>query len=57
MLIYFAVAFLLSFLCIGFILMPIVGIVDLVFIIIATIKANDGVHYRYPRGFIFRFIK
>ncbi len=41
-------SFLLSFLCIGFFLMPAVGIVDLVFCIIATIKVNGGEHYRYP---------
>lgn len=57
MLIYAAAAGLLALLCIGFILLPVVGIVDLVFTIIATIKANDGVHYRYPKGLIFRFIK
>ncbi len=57
MFIYFAAAFLLSFLCIGFILMPVVGIVDIVFIIIATIKANDGYHYRYPYPLIIRFVK
>jgi hypothetical protein len=33
---------------IGFFLLPVVGIVDIVFCIIATIKANDGEHYRYP---------
>jgi len=57
MLIYGIVAGLLMLLCIGFILLLAVGIVDLVFVIIATIKANDGVHYRYPRGLIFRFVK
>lgn len=57
MFIYAIAAGILSFLCIGFILMPVVGIVDLVLTIIATIKANDGVHYRYPQYFIFRFIK
>jgi uncharacterized Tic20 family protein len=42
------VSFLLSFLCIGFFLMPAVGVVNLVFCIIATIKVNGGDHYRYP---------
>lgn len=32
----------------GFILLPVVAITDLVFCIIATIKANNGEHYRYP---------
>jgi uncharacterized Tic20 family protein len=57
MVIYGAIAFLLSFVCIGLILLPIVGIVDIVFTIIATIKANDGYRYRYPFPLIFRFIK
>jgi len=57
MFIYAIAAGLLTFLCVGFILLPVVGIVDIVFIIIAAIKANDGVHYRYPTGLIFRFIK
>lgn len=39
---------LLSFVCIGFILMPLVWIVDLVFCIIASIKASGGQAYRYP---------
>lgn len=38
----------LTFVCIGAILMPIVGIVALVFVIIAAVKANNGEHYRYP---------
>lgn len=33
---------------IGFILFPIVAILDLVFTIIAALKANEGVRYRYP---------
>jgi uncharacterized Tic20 family protein len=41
-------SFLLTFVCIGVFLMPAVGIVDLIFCIIATIKANGGEHYRYP---------
>ena len=37
------------FLCgIGFILAPAVFIVDVVFLLIATVKANNGEHYRYP---------
>jgi hypothetical protein len=39
----------LTVLCgIGFVLLPIIGIADLVFVIIASIKANQGVEYRYP---------
>jgi uncharacterized Tic20 family protein len=33
---------------VGFILLPAVAIVDIVFTIIATIKANSGIRYRYP---------
>ncbi len=43
-----AVCFLLSFILIGFLLMPIVGIIALVLVIIAGIKANEGERYRYP---------
>ena len=39
---------LLSFACIGLVIMPVVGILDLVFCIIATVKVNDGEPYRYP---------
>ena len=40
---------------IGILLIWVVAILDLVFIIIATIKASEGKLYRYP--FNFRFIK
>jgi len=55
MLIYGTIAGLLCFACIGFVLAPLVGITDIVFLIIAAIKANDGRHYRYP--LTIRFIK
>ncbi len=55
MLIYAAVAFLLVFAVVGVVLLPAVIIIDVVLIIIATLKANDGYHYRYP--LTFRFIK
>ena len=38
-------------------LLPIVMIVDVVFLVIAAIKANDGEHYRYPYPLIIRFVK
>jgi len=41
--------------CIGIPLLIAVGIVDLVFLLIAAIKANNGQHYRYP--LTIRFIK
>jgi uncharacterized protein len=46
-----AVAVLLSFVCIGFLLFPVViaiGLCGLIFAIIAAIKANNGEPYRYP---------
>lgn len=57
MLIYAIVAGLLILACVGFVLLPVVIIADIVLIIIATIKANDGIHYRYPYPLIIRFIK
>jgi uncharacterized Tic20 family protein len=57
MLIYCAVAALLMLLCIGFFLLLVVVIVEIVFTVIAAIKANDGHHYRYPYPLIIRFIK
>jgi hypothetical protein len=46
---------LLTFVCIGFLLLPAVGIVDLIFCIMACVKVNNGEHYRYP--LTIRFIK
>ncbi|MCU0876340.1 MAG: DUF4870 domain-containing protein [Pirellulaceae bacterium] len=34
--------------CVGFLLIPVVGIGSLVFAIIAAMEANKGVVYRYP---------
>lgn len=48
MLIYAIVAALLWFACIGMVLLPAVGIVDIVLAIIAAIKAANGQAYRYP---------
>jgi uncharacterized Tic20 family protein len=45
----------LIFACIGFVLLPIIGIVDLVLCILAAIKASSGVEYRYPINI--RFVK
>jgi uncharacterized Tic20 family protein len=57
MFIYGLVAGLLMIVCIGFALVLAVAVVDIVFIIIAAIKANEGEHYRYPYPLIFRFLK
>jgi len=53
--IYGLVAAVLIFACIGAFLLPAVYIVDLVFLLIAAVKANNGHHYRYP--LTIRFIK
>lgn len=55
MLIYGIVAGLLCFVCVGVVLLPAVAIFDLVFLLIAAVKANNGEHYRYP--LTIRFIK
>jgi uncharacterized Tic20 family protein len=57
MFIYGFVAGILCFVCIGFILAPAVLIADIVCMILAAVKANDGFHYRYPPYLIIRFIK
>jgi len=57
MFLYGAVAALLMFLCVGFVLLPAVVVLDVIFTVIAAIKANDGYHYRYPYPLIIRFIK
>ncbi|MEY2149447.1 MULTISPECIES: DUF4870 domain-containing protein [Rhodanobacter] len=46
---------LLMFVLIGFVLLPILGVLWLVCVILAAIKANEGERYRYP--FALRFIK
>jgi hypothetical protein len=59
MLIYAAIAVLMILLvitaCIGTVLLPAIGIVDLVFLIIAAVKATNGEAYHYPVSI--RFIK
>ena len=49
------IGFLLTFVLIGLVLLPLIGIAWLVFTILAGIKANEGVAYRYP--FALRLIK
>jgi len=55
MTIYALVCILLFFVIIGMLLLPVLMIVNIVFTIIAAIKANEGQLYRYP--FTIRFIK
>ena len=50
-----AVSALLTFFCIGFFLMIGVGVANLIFCIMASIKANSGEAYRYPVSI--RFIR
>ncbi|MGE5294476.1 MAG: DUF4870 domain-containing protein [Solirubrobacterales bacterium] len=57
MLIYGVVSALLWLLCIGTFLTLALAILDIVFIIIATIKANEGTRYRYPKYLNLRLIK
>ena len=45
----------LSFICIGVVIPVAISIIDLIFLLIAAVKANDGEHYRYPLSI--RFIK
>ena len=45
----------LCFACIGMVLLPAVYIFDLIFLLIAAVKANNGQHYRYP--LTIRFVK
>ena len=48
MFIYSIVAGLLCFVCVGFVLLGAVVVADIVFMILAAIKANQGQHFRYP---------
>ncbi|MGG4409911.1 DUF4870 domain-containing protein [Niallia taxi] len=53
--VYGAISWLLVFVLIGFVLMPLVGIAAFVFTLIAAIRAYEGVEYRIP--FIIRIIR
>ncbi|WP_236838786.1 DUF4870 domain-containing protein [Caldalkalibacillus salinus] len=55
MFIYFIISAILAIIVIGFILMGILSIFAIIMVIVASIKANDGVSYRYP--LTIRFIK
>jgi len=44
----FLISIPLIFVCIGIVILSLLGIFDLVFVIIAAIKANEGARYRYP---------
>ena len=44
----FVAALVLTLILIGVLLLPVIGVAWLVFTVIAAIKANEGVSYRYP---------
>jgi len=51
----YVVSMFLSLICIGYFLAMAIWVIDIVFSIIACVKANSGVRYRYP--ICLRFIK
>jgi uncharacterized Tic20 family protein len=55
MAIYFVISLILVFVLIGFLLIGILVVFSAICVILASIKANDGVKYRYP--LCIRFIK
>ncbi len=46
--IYFFISGMLCFVFIGFFILPVVLLADLILVIMATIKASEGARYRYP---------
>jgi len=46
--IYAVISLILAFIIIGFFLLLAIGILNLVMIIVASVKANEGVLFRYP---------
>jgi uncharacterized Tic20 family protein len=55
MLIYLFVSILLALLLVGLLILPVLGVLWLVFVVLATIKASNGEGYRYP--LTIRFVK
>jgi len=55
LMIYYAIAVVLCFVVIGFVLLPLLAVYNIVVSIISGIKANEGKFWPYP--YIFRFIK
>jgi len=53
--IYALIALLLTLIVIGFVLLLVIGIFDLIMMIVAAVRSNDGERYRYP--LCIRFIK
>jgi uncharacterized Tic20 family protein len=48
MLIYGLVGFVLVFVVVGFVVLPVLAVMWIVFVILATMRASDGQPYRYP---------
>ena len=48
LIIYFVIGFLLMFVVVGFILVPLMGLVWAILSIVAALKASDSIFYRYP---------
>lgn len=48
MTLYLIVSGILVWLLIGIVFLIILGILDIIFTVIAAVKANDGIRYRYP---------
>lgn len=48
MLIYEIIAFFMVFIFIGFLVLPLLLIFELIQVVLATVSANDGKPYRYP---------
>jgi hypothetical protein len=46
--IYMAIAAVLCWVLIGFLIFPVLWVIWLIFMIIAAVKSNEGVAYRYP---------
>ncbi|PAU83255.1 hypothetical protein CK500_10690 [Halorubrum salipaludis] len=42
------IAGVLSFVFIGLLLLPLIGLIDVILVLMATVKANDGQVYSYP---------
>lgn len=51
--IYFTLTFLLSFIIIGFIIFPVLILLDVIFVVLAAVKAGDGQYWRYPLSITF----
>lgn len=46
--IYYIIAGLLCFVLIGFLILPVLGLINLIFTIVAAVRAKDGERYQYP---------